>query len=328
MKRFPAAVLLLAFMAACTPSVQSPGTAKQAGLAGTGKVGPGGYKIGNPYQINGVWYYPKEDFGYDETGIASWYGADFHNRRTSNGETFDKNELTAAHKTLPMPSLVRVTNLENGRSIVARVNDRGPFTPGRVIDLSQRGAQLLGFEGNGTAKVRVQILADESRTLAEAAKKGQPATAVAAAGSAEPKVEAAPVTPVQVAKADPLPPPSASNPTAQPVAATKPAEPEKVALPGRIEENRFLPAAKVDNVPVKGERAIWIQAGAFSIPENATRLKEKLAAIGATVISPVTVGEAQLHRVRVGPVADVAKADEVLDRVISMGLNGARIVVE
>src|ERR1700691_2094534 len=120
------------------------------------------YKVGDPYQINGVWYYPSEDLSYDETGIASWYGADFHGKYTANGEVYDLNALTAAHRTLPMPSIVQVTNLENGRTIKLRVNDRGPYLRGRIIDVSRRGAQLLGFEGGGTAKVRVRIVPAES----------------------------------------------------------------------------------------------------------------------------------------------------------------------
>lgn len=111
------------------------------------KTASGTYKVGKPYQINGVWYYPSEDYGYDETGVGSWYGPDFHGKPTANGEIFDQNGLTAAHRTLPMPSLVRVTNLENGRSIMVRVNDRGPFAHGRIIDLSRRSAQLLVSSG-------------------------------------------------------------------------------------------------------------------------------------------------------------------------------------
>ncbi len=122
----------------------------------------GTYKVGSPYEINGVWYYPKENPNYDEQGIASWYGEPFHGRTTANGEVFDMNELTAAHKTLPMPVYVRATNLENGRSLVLRVNDRGPFVSGRIIDVSRRAAQLLGFQLAGTARVRVQIVDYES----------------------------------------------------------------------------------------------------------------------------------------------------------------------
>ncbi|MGH6980426.1 MAG: septal ring lytic transglycosylase RlpA family protein, partial [Stellaceae bacterium] len=117
---------------------------------------PGTYKVGKPYQIDGIWYYPREDWSYDETGIASWYGEQFHGRYTADGEIFNLNDMTAAHRTLPMPVVVRVTNLENGRSIKLRVNDRGPYARGRIIDVSRRAAQMLGFEGQGTAKVRVQ----------------------------------------------------------------------------------------------------------------------------------------------------------------------------
>ena len=124
------------------------------------------YKIGSPYQIEATWYYPAVDYRYDETGIASWYGRKFDGGRTANGEIFDMNGLSAAHRTLPLPSVVRVTNLENGRSMVLRVNDRGPFSRGRIIDVSRRAAQLLGFHRNGTARVRVGIMANESRVLA------------------------------------------------------------------------------------------------------------------------------------------------------------------
>jgi rare lipoprotein A len=123
-----------------------------------GSGGGGSYKVGDPYQVNGKWYYPAEDPYYDEVGIASWYGDPFDGRRTANGEIYDMNLLTAAHKTLPMPVFVRVTNLENGRSLVLKVNDRGPFAHDRIIDVSRRSAQLLGFESAGTARVRVQVV--------------------------------------------------------------------------------------------------------------------------------------------------------------------------
>ncbi len=118
----------------------------------------GVYKVGKPYQINGSWYYPHEQPDYDETGVASWYGPTFYGRRTADGEVFDANALTAAHRTLPMPVNVRVTNLGNGKSLVLRVNDRGPFAKSRIIDVSERAAQLLGFYRQGTARVRVTYL--------------------------------------------------------------------------------------------------------------------------------------------------------------------------
>lgn len=133
----------------------------------------GSYKVGKPYQIDNVWYYPAEDWDYNETGIASWYGPGFHGKNTANGEKYNQNDLTAAHRTLPMPSIVEVTNLENGRSVRVRVNDRGPYARGRIIDLSKRGADLLGVSGPGTAKVRVRLVVDESQRIKEAALRGE-----------------------------------------------------------------------------------------------------------------------------------------------------------
>lgn len=119
----------------------------------------GGYrKIGKRYQVAGTWYTPRHDENYEETGIASWYGRRFHAKKTANGEIYDMNALTAAHRTLPLPSLVRVTNIENGRSLVVRVNDRGPFRKGRIIDVSARVARELGFDGKGLAKVNVKYI--------------------------------------------------------------------------------------------------------------------------------------------------------------------------
>ncbi len=119
----------------------------------------GAYKTGRPYRVGGRTYYPLASArGYDEVGIASWYGRDFHGRRTANGEIFDMRALSAAHRTLPLPTMVRVTNLENGRSVIVRVNDRGPFVKNRLIDLSWAAARELGFVHKGTARVRVQSL--------------------------------------------------------------------------------------------------------------------------------------------------------------------------
>ena len=120
--------------------------------------GGGSYKLGNPYTINGRTYYPSHDPAYRAEGIASWYGADFHGRKTANGEVYDMNAISAAHPTMPMPSYARVTNLENGRSIVVRVNDRGPYAHGRIIDLSTGTAKALGTYGQGLARVRVEYV--------------------------------------------------------------------------------------------------------------------------------------------------------------------------
>ena len=167
------AVLALAALGGCAQTeFAAQATKSVEKAAGPARSSQGAYKIGNPYQVDGTWYYPAEDYAYDETGIASWYGPDFHGKPTATGERYDMNDVTAAHKTLPLPSVVRVTNLENGRSLVVRVNDRGPFVRGRIIDLSRRSAQLIGIHAPGTAKVRVQILAEESKQVKIAAMAG------------------------------------------------------------------------------------------------------------------------------------------------------------
>ncbi|VIO74137.1 septal ring lytic transglycosylase RlpA family protein [Bradyrhizobium ivorense] len=120
--------------------------------------GGGTYRIGKPYVVAGRTYVPEEDVNYRADGIASWYGNDFHGRLTANGEVFDMSSLTAAHPTLPMPSYARVTNLSNGRSLVVRVNDRGPYHGNRLIDVSNKAAELLEFKGNGVARVRVEYV--------------------------------------------------------------------------------------------------------------------------------------------------------------------------
>ncbi|WP_374470519.1 septal ring lytic transglycosylase RlpA family protein [Phenylobacterium sp.] len=116
--------------------------------------------VWKPYQVNGKWYVPHEQPDYDEVGVASWYGGHHQGKPTANGERFDKAAITAAHKTLPLPSVVEVTNLDNGKRIRVRVNDRGPFVDGRIIDLSQEAARRLGFEGRGLARVRVRYVGE------------------------------------------------------------------------------------------------------------------------------------------------------------------------
>lgn len=137
-----------------------------AAVKSTGKckavAAPGPKKIGKPYKINGVTYYPMESAdGYSEVGIASWYGPGFHGKLTANGEKYNQKAMTAAHKTLPLPTLVKVENLENGKSVVVRVNDRGPYSKGRIIDLTEVAAKRLGMIDKGTAKVRVSVLSED-----------------------------------------------------------------------------------------------------------------------------------------------------------------------
>jgi rare lipoprotein A len=285
------------------------------------KTSYGKYKIGNPYQIKGVWYYPKEDFEYDKTGIGSWYGKKFHGRKTANGEIYDMNGISAAHRTLPMPSFVRVTNLDNGRTLNVRINDRGPYAHGRILDLSRRAAQLLGYERQGTARIRVRILEDQSRDVAARLK-----------GDAELAKVGSPIT------VDKLPKPIVSSqtlpvigdnsqPVATPVSAPAPPEPVTVARNG--DQMASLPNnEKVTVEPVLQQVRIFIQAGAFSDFDNANRVRARLASLGPVKVSSVLVNGRDLFRVRVGPIVSVAEADHMLEQVILSGYTDARTIVD
>ncbi len=266
----------------------------------------GTYKVGNPYTIDGIVYRPAVDESYDRTGIASWYGPKFHGKRTANGEIFDMNAVSAAHKTLPMPSMVRVTNEENGRSIAVRINDRGPFVRGRIIDLSRAAAQQLGFRDRGTVRVRVQIMPEESRRLAAAAMGSAPPSAIAM-GGALPATPTTRKTPPDSLLFEPLPKTAAAV--------------EENALPAvrQAPETRGAGGAAV------ASRAVYIQAGAFLDIDNAHRLKARLASIGPSVIAPRGDGP-RFYRVLVGPYADPAKARSVLSVVSDASRTNAKIV--
>jgi rare lipoprotein A len=155
------AVLALA-LSGCSSGVDSKyGVKASTRVVGPGQPVPKGggtYRVGDPYVIAGRTYVPREDPNYHAEGRASWYGADFQGRLTANGEVFDLQSLSAAHPTLPLPSYVRVTNLENRRSVVVRVNDRGPYHDNRVVDVSMRTAKILGFYDKGIAQVRVEYV--------------------------------------------------------------------------------------------------------------------------------------------------------------------------
>lgn len=278
-------------------------------------VGVGGHrKVGNPYQIAGQWYYPKEEPDYDETGIASWYGPGFHGRQTANGERFDQYQVSAAHTTLPMPSLVRVTNLENGRSMVVRVNDRGPFAHGRIIDLSRRAAQLLGFEQQGTAKVRVQALTRDDS--------GETQMAQTAVGLTPPELQS-PITsaPRAGVTAQALPPPdSAGSRTRAPDAEPSVRRGHETPVPVRLEAPPPpIVAADLEGTlqdgPASPGAAIFVQAGAFTDQENATRLSSKLQVLAESQVLPAMIQGVEFFRVRLGPVPDVATADRLLDQL-------------
>ncbi len=272
----------------------------------------GVYKIGKPYKIDDTWYYPRVDYNYEETGIASWYGPGFNGNKTANGEIYDQEDLTAAHRTLPLPSMVRVTNLENGRSLRLRVNDRGPFSRGRIIDVSRRAAELLGFENQGTARVRVVIVENESRQLA----------ALASGGEREesPAPAAAPTVSVSVS---PLDDTAGDNGTALEGAA----EPLRDNVAILADAPLPQPDGVVTIEPIQGGR-LYVQAGSFLYYHNANRLRAILSGLGPVFVDPALVEGKHFFRVRFGPLASVNEADQLMSVLLSNGYRESRIVVD
>ena len=302
----------------------------------------GKFKVGNPYQIFGKTYHPQEQYTLVETGIASWYGPQFHGKYTANGEIFNMNELTAAHRTLQMPSIARVTNLENGRSVVVRVNDRGPFKRGRVMDLSSRAADLLDFKQKGTALVRIEVLDKESRAVAAAARRGEDTAGVEIAMNdpsyREPEGGDAllPMAPSMTEReaalgmqggkdddsylpvGDLLPPPDslASGPS--------PLTPLGTEVPGHVSGGTFYPDPVVQQVAVSPTN-IFVQAGSFSNKENAIAFANKLGQKAG--VYPANVNGKPFYRVRI-PSQDVDLADKILNELALAGNEHAIIVVE
>ena len=264
-------------------------------------------RSGNPpfYDVMGKRYFVlSSSVGYVERGVASWYGPGFHKVRTSTGEPYDMYGMTAAHKTLPLPAYVRVTNLQNGRSIVVRVNDRGPFVGNRIIDLSYTAALKLDMLRNGTAMVEVRSL--------EPVAEGAPLTAALAAPSAAPSAapHAAPLvaTPITAAEA----PPQAAAPA------------DAVQPPAAASDS----SGGVSTVSVP--RALFIQAGAFSDPKNAERLMEKLrgGGYGTVFVRDNEIAGRRMYRVRIGPVPDVAEFDRIVAALERAGINDAHLALD
>ena len=246
----------------------------------------------NPYTVMGKTYYPIQDGRrYNAIGTASWYGTKFHGQATANGEAYDLYGMTAAHKTLPLPSYVRVTNLDNGRTVILRVNDRGPFYSDRIIDLSFAAAKKLGYAESGTARVKVEGIDPNEWWAAQ----GRPVPMVLA----QPKMASqatAPAAPV-VAQAQPVE--QYSPPPAQHAAAVLPVQVD-------VKKNAS-PAAS----------GLYLQVGAFANPDAAELLKDKLSqTVPAKVfISSVVRNQQILHRVRLGPVETQAEAQQLQNSV-------------
>ena len=283
--------------------------------------GGGAYVTGDPYQVAGVWYTPREEPSYDRVGTASWYGELFHGRRTANGEIYDMDRLSAAHPTLPLPVYAQVTNLANGRAIIVRVNDRGPYANDRIIDLSRRSADLLGFRDRGTAQVRVRYLkraplnGDDSYERRYVA--NQSWMHVAANGA--PGGPAPDPTPVGSLPGKTPPSPGTPKDTSLAVAG-----PHGPVAPGRRNNGGGPPLrASGDEVP---SPRLLIQAGSFKNKANADKALAALAELAPVEVTPVEAAGETYFRVRVGPFNGATEAGAALARVTQAGYAGARIV--
>ena len=307
--RFPVAgaVALLAASCAGQPAPAPPREDNSVRVPANAGV----YKVGQPYQIDNVWYYPREQPDYDETGIASWYGPAFYGRKTANGEIYTGDMLTAAHKTLPMPVNVRVTNLDNGKSLVVRVNDRGPYARGRIIDLSKRAAELLDVVKAGTARVRVTYMGRSNLNGGAPPSETPPAIADALPAAPSGKVD------------------SAALGILPGVAVSAPARVASLPSPTSIPAEMFAdaqPTGQVTNVAVPAATRLYVQVGAFSKMENAQAMLKKLG--GDLRISPLQRGGQTLYRVRSNALGSVKEADTALSRISGAGANDAHIVVD
>lgn len=271
--------------------------------------GGGKYHVGKPYSVAGTTFHPREDPNYNRVGHASWYGDLFHGRYTANGEIYDMDRLSAAHPTLPLPSYARVSNLNNGRSIVVRVNDRGPFSNDRIIDLSRASAEVLGFRRKGTAVVRVTYLGraplngDDSYERRYLANQSfmQMAETRAPRASGQRIVSLAEEETKYASSAWRLGTPATTPPPAP-----------KQAPSGN------------GGVTVKG--GYLIQAGMFKLPENVDKARAALSPIAPVEVSQIEFRGEMLSRVRVGPFADKKAARAALGQVTKAGYEGARIV--
>lgn len=317
----------LSLLSACTEARYAAHVVKQIPFPSDPDDSVGHFKVGNSYDIQGTRYQPQERYNHTETGMASWYGPGFHNKNTANGELFDENELTAAHRTLQLPSIIRVTNLANGRTVVLRVNDRGPFAKDRILDVSKRAASLLGFKSQGTTKIRLEVLEEASKEVADRAKAGQSTKGFELALNQQGSAHQAPVPPRPVtaptSRIEPvtqvaMSPPYGANPYTtqqQPTPVRKPMPVQAEAL------NAPLP-------PTLGMGRIYVQAGSFSSEQNALSFSNQMARFGSSKVYLTRIDNKPFYRVRLGPYNDRAQAAQVIGDLVQSGNVNAVIVSE
>ena len=276
----------------CSETTFLVNSAKRIGSWGEEPI----YKVGNPYKIYGKWYYPAVDYNYEEIGIASWYGPGFHGKKTANGEIFNQNKISAAHRTLPMPSIVKVTNLDNGLILdKVRVNDRGPFAGNRIIDLSKKAAEELGFVNIGTARVKVEILEEESRKYVNEISEKKIM-----------QVESAEVKKIQKSNLGNI--------------SDDPLKIKKNISDTKLNKN------VLDNNSILKDKPLAIQVGAFTDHRNAKTLTEKLSEYKA-YIERIFINNKYLYRVRIGPIDDINLAEKIKNKLFDLGYTASHLIV-
>ena len=271
-------------------------------------------KIGKPYKIMGKWYSPRYDPSYEETGIASWYGPGFHGRSTANGEKYNQNGFSAAHTTLPLPSIVRVTNLENGKSMNLRVNDRGPFHPGRIIDLSKAAANKLGVIGTGVAKVRVKYLDAETKLWVQTRGKRGAEHRFSQGRDEYRAMNYAPTSsPHQLVRQDL---------TSLPM--------ERVGTLESAPTDVIEVANLVDITPdqlAQYEASWMVQVASYADTYNAQRMMQKLSAIGEPMVQEVMVKGLPFYRVLLKPRSNKSSQFGMLSQLENrFGILDAKVV--
>ena len=307
--------IFFSFLSSCTTVELAANLGKKALIKKEQLSKPNSiYKIGNPYVVDGKTYYPRKNLNYDEKGIASWYGPKFHGKLTANGEIFNQYKLTAAHKTLPIPSAVKVTNLKNNKSLIVRINDRGPFVNDRIIDLSYHSAKELKLLEAGTGFVRVQLLRPESLLLEKLAKKGE-----------FPEIDE-----IKKNTTPPINKVNYSNVSIRKIVETNLGNnKEEIFKKNKIETYVEEAQKKVEALKINGKKyKIWIQIASFSNKKSANILKSKFNSIKNINIKKANLKGKSFYRVRVGPFSRINETKKIYNFLIKNGMEGTKIFVE
>lgn len=318
--------------------------------------GGGSFKLGSPYKVAGRWYVPREEPGYDRTGVGSWYGDDFHGRKTANGEIFDRHALSAAHPTLPLPSYAYVTNLQNGRTILVRVNDRGPYVNGRIIDLSHASARALGYDSAGHARVRVRYAGRAPLNGDDRRERQYLAQQPWSRGGTTVAAYTPPSAPVSVPEQFPAGTAGRWSPAAYRAGLAGKPVPEGFARPpGRMAVTRAPESEPYAPMPMpmaqapSGGGLVWqasprgrpiettgstgrsegaasyVQVGVFRQRAEAERLRSQLGNLGPVEVAPLAGADGPRYRVRIGPMA-AADARATQASIAARGLPGSTII--